>query len=161
MTRRKIRENLYIMLFRLDFYNKEEVKTQADIYLEEEIENASGKDKEELRNKFSIVLGHLEEIDAQIESKSKGWALNRIAKAELTVLRLAVFELLYLDDVPDSVAINEAVELAKLYCSEKSRGFINGVLASVVKEKEKNSKEKDKDSKENDACIQEGISLKE
>ncbi len=149
------------MLFRLDFYNKEEVKTQADIYLEEEIENASGKDKEELRNKFSIVLGHLEEIDAQIESKSKGWALNRIAKAELTVLRLAVFELLYLDDVPDSVAINEAVELAKLYCSEKSRGFINGVLASVVKEKEKNSKEKDKDSKENDACIQEGISLKE
>ena len=144
MTRRKIRENLYIMLFRLDFYNKEEVKTQADIYLEEEIENASGKDKEELRNKFSIVLGHLEEIDAQIESKSKGWALNRIAKAELTVLRLAVFELLYLDDVPDSVAINEAVELAKLYCSEKSRGFINGVLASVVKEKEKNSKEKDK-----------------
>lgn len=161
MTRRKIRENLYIMLFRLDFYNKEEVKTQADIYLEEEIENASGKDKEELRNKFSIVLGHLEEIDAQIESKSKGWALNRIAKAELTVLRLAVFELLYLDDVPDSVAINEAVELAKLYCSEKSRGFINGVLASVVKEKEKNSKENDKDSKENDACIQEGISLKE
>ena len=149
------------MLFRLDFYNKEEVKTQADIYLEEEIENASGKDKEELRNKFSIVLEHLEEIDAQIESKSKGWTVNRIAKAELTVLRLAVFELLYLDDVPDSVAINEAVELAKLYCSEKSRGFINGVLASVVKEKEKNSKEKDKDSKENDACIQEGISLKE
>ena len=144
MTRRKIRENLYIMLFRLDFYNKEEVKTQADIYLEEEIENASGKDKEELRNKFSIVLGHLEEIDAQIESKSKGWALNRIAKAELTVLRLAVFELLYLDDVPDSVAINEAVELAKLYCSEKSRGFINGVLASVVKEKEKNSKERNR-----------------
>lgn len=152
------------MLFRLDFYNKEEVKNQADIYLEEEIENASGKDKEELRNKFNIVLGHLEEIDAQIESKSKGWALKRIAKAELTVLRLAVFELLYSDDVPDSVAINEAVELAKLYCAEKSRGFINGVLASVVKEKNKNSKEKNKDSmenKENDACTGEDISLKE
>lgn len=121
------------MLFRLDFYNREEVKNQADIYLEEEIENASEKDKRELRNKFSIVLEHLEEIDAQIESKSKGWTVNRIAKAELTVLRLAVFELLYADDVPDSVAINEAVELSKLYCTEKSKGFINGILASVVK----------------------------
>jgi len=151
MTRRKIRENLYIMLFRLDFYNREEVKDQADIYLEEEIENASEKDKKELRNKFSIVLEHLEEIDAQIESKSKGWTVNRIAKAELTVLRLAVFELLYADDVPDSVAINEAVELSKLYCTEKSKGFINGILASVVKSKN-NTPAGDGSSKENNAA---------
>lgn len=139
------------MLFRLDFYNKEEVENQADIYLEEEIENASEKDKEELRNKFSIVLEHLEEIDAQIESKSKGWTVNRIAKAELTVLRLAVFELLYADDVPDSVAINEAVELSKLYCTEKSKGFINGILASVVKGRGSTPAE-DGSSKENNTA---------
>ncbi len=139
------------MLFRLDFYNKEEVENQADIYLEEEIENASEKDKKELRNKFSIVLEHLEEIDAQIESKSKGWTVNRIAKAELTVLRLAVFELLYADDVPDSVAINEAVELSKLYCTEKSKGFINGILASVVKGRGSTPAE-DGSSKENNTA---------
>lgn len=145
MTRKKIRENLYIMLFRLDFYNKEDVKNQAENYLEEEIENASEKDKEELRNKFSIVLEHLEEIDAQIESKSRGWTVNRIAKAELTVLRLAVFELLYADDVPDGVAINEAVELSKIYCADKAKGFINGILASVVKSKENNENKESRD----------------
>lgn len=161
MTRRKIRENLYIMLFRLDFYNREEVKDQADIYLEEEIENASEKDKKELRNKFGIVLEHLGEIDAQIESKSKGWTVNRIAKAELTVLRLAVFELLYADDVPDSVAINEAVELSKLYCSEKSKGFINGILASVVKSKENSVPGSDGISKGDNAGSQEEGCLKE
>ncbi len=138
------------MLFRLDFYNKEDVKNQAENYLEEEIENASEKDKEELRNKFNIVLEHLEEIDAQIEAKSKGWTVNRIAKAELTVLRLAVFELLYSDDVPDGVAINEAVELSKLYCADKAKGFINGILASVVKSKEKDNKE-NKESQENNS----------
>ena len=133
------------MLFRLDFYNKEDVKNQAEIYLEEEIENASVKDKEELRNKFGIVLEHLGEIDAQIESKSKGWTVNRIAKAELTVLRLAVFELLYADDVPDGVAINEAVELSKIYCADKAKGFINGILASVVKSKENQENKENQD----------------
>ena len=141
MSRKKIRENLYIMLFRLDFYNEEELLSQAEIYLEDEIENASEKDKEELSSKFRDVLEHIEEIDAQIEEKSKGWTVKRIAKAELTVLRLAVFEILYVDDVPDSVAVNEAVELSKLYCADKAKGFINGILASVVKDKEKLPKE--------------------
>lgn len=138
MSRKKIRENLYIMLFRLDFYNREELLNQADIYLSDEIEGASTKDKEELKNKFISVLEHLNEIDTQIEEKSKGWTVKRISKAELTVLRLAVFEILYLDDVPDGVAINEAVELSKLYCGEKAKGFINGILASVVRGKESN-----------------------
>lgn len=124
MTRKKIRENLYIMLFRVDFYEKEELKDQAEIYLGEEIEGASEKEKEELRSKFGTVLDNLDVIDAEIESKAKGWTVKRIAKAELTVLRLAVFEILYADDVPDGVAINEAVELSKLYCADKAKGFI-------------------------------------
>lgn len=129
------------MLFRLDFYSEEELLNQADIYLEDEIENASEKDKEELRSKFIDALKHIKEIDAQIEEKSKGWTVKRIAKSELTVLRLAVFEILYVDDVPDGVAVNEAVELSKLYCVDKAKGFINGILASVVKDKEKLLKE--------------------
>ncbi len=138
MSRKKLRESLYIMLFRLDFHSKEELLNQADIYLEDEIQDASIKDKEELRSKFNSVMEHLDEIDAQIEEKSSGWTVKRISKAELTVLRLAVFEILYDDDVPDGVAINEAVELSKLYCAEKAKGFVNGILASVVRSKESN-----------------------
>lgn len=134
MTRKKIRENLYIMLFRLDFHNKEELKSQSEMYLEDEIENASAKDKQELREKFDAVVEHLDEIDTHIEAKAKGWTIDRIAKSELTVLRLAVFEILYADDVPNSVAINEAVELSKLYCADKASGFVNGILASVVRD---------------------------
>lgn len=121
MSRKKFRESLYIMLFRLDFHSREEILNQLDIYLEDEIEDASERDKEELRSKFNSVLEHLNEIDAKIEEKSNGWTVKRISKAELTVLRLAVFEILYDSDVPDGVAINEAVELSKLYCAEKAK----------------------------------------
>ena len=133
MTRREIRESLYIMLFRLDFHEGEDLKEQAEMYIED-LEHATGKIKKELREKFEGVIEHLEEIDSKIEEKAKGWTVNRIAKAELTILRLAVFELLYVDDVPNRVAINEAVELAKAYGGDKGPGFINGVLASIVRE---------------------------
>ena len=76
MTRKKIRENLYIMLFRVDFYEKEELKDQAEIYLGEEIEGASEKEKEELQSKFGTVLDNLDVIDAEIESKAKGWTVK-------------------------------------------------------------------------------------
>ena len=79
-----------------------------------------------------VLVGNQEKI----EEKAKGWALARIAKSDLTILRLAVYEILFDEDVPNGVAINEAVELAKLYGGDKSYRFINGVLASIVKELE-------------------------
>ena len=132
MTRREIRENLYIMLFRLDFHEGEDLKEQAELYLEDL--DASEKNKKELREKFDKVIENLDEIDSKIEEKAKGWTVDRIAKAELTVLRLSVFEILYVEDVPNKVAINEAVELAKSYGGDKESGFVNGILASVVSE---------------------------
>lgn len=132
MTRREIRENLYIMLFRLDFHEGEDLKEQAELYLEDL--DASEKNKKELREKFDKVIENLDEIDSKIEEKAKGWTVDRIAKAELTVLRLGVFEILYVEDVPNKVAINEAVELAKSYGGDKASGFVNGILASVVSE---------------------------
>lgn len=135
MTRRRIRENLYIMLFQTDFYQQEERMEQADIYLEEmEDADATRKAKAELRDRFEAVLDHMEEIDRRIEEKAEGWTLSRLAKADLTVMRLAVFEILFDEKVPNSVAINEAVELAKRYGGDKSYGFVNGILSSVVKE---------------------------
>ena len=133
MTRRQIRENLYKMLFQVEFHDKESLRTQIEIYLED-LEVADEKDKRELRDKFNELVEHLEDIDAKIEEKANGWTINRIAKSELTILRLGVYELLYVEDVPNKVAINEAVELAKAYGADKASGFINGILASVVKE---------------------------
>lgn len=135
MTRKRIRENLYIMLFQTNFHVEEEQIEQADIYLDRlEDGDATKKAKTELRERFQSVLHHLEEIDKLIEEKSKGWAVSRLAKADLTIMRLAVFEILYDEEVPNGVAINEAVELAKKYGGDKSSGFVNGVLASVARE---------------------------
>lgn len=133
MTRRQIRENLYKMLFQVEFHDKESLKTQVELYLED-LYKADDKDKKELTDKFNELVKNLDDIDAKIEEKADGWTINRIAKSELTILRLGVYELLYDEDVPNKVAINEAVELAKAYGADKASGFINGILASVVKE---------------------------
>ena len=133
MTRRQIRENLYKMLFQVEFHDKDSLKNQMNIYLEY-LEGAYEKEIKELTDKFTELLLNLENIDAKIEEKADGWTVNRIAKSELTILRLGIYELLYVEDVPNKVAINEAVELAKSYGADKASGFINGILASVVKE---------------------------
>lgn len=133
MTRRQIRENLYKMLFQVEFHDKDSLKNQMEIYLDD-LKGADDKDKKELTDKFNELVQNLEQIDAKIEEKADGWTIERIAKSELTILRLGVYELLYVEDVPNKVAINEAVELAKSYGADKAAGFINGILASVVKE---------------------------
>ena len=87
----------------------------------------------------AVVMGiedKQEEIDALISSKlKKGWTLGRISKPSLAILRLAVYEIMYLENIPDGVAVNEAVELAKKYTIDES-GFINGILGAVVRSKE-------------------------
>ena len=99
----------------------------------------SSKAQPKPENDFTLQLAkgtveHLDEIDALIESKLKNWKLSRISKVSLSILRMAVYELKYLADVPASVAINEAVELAKQYASEDDYSFVNGVLGNVAKE---------------------------
>ena len=133
MKRTELREHLYRMLFCLDFYQGEELFGQQELYLET-LSEASDKEKQELQDRFQQVTEHLDEIDARIEAKSNGWKATRLAKADLTVLRLAICEMLYDADVPTGVAINEAVELAKAYGGDKSTGFVNGILASVARE---------------------------
>ena len=135
MTRREIREHLFVILFRVDFHNQQELEEQVLVYLEE-MEKASKKVKAEIHDKFYAVIDHIQEIDARIEAKSQGWEIERMAKADVTILRLAVYELLFDEKVPTGVAINEAVELAKQYGTDKSTVFINGVLASIAKQNE-------------------------
>lgn len=135
MTRKRTRENLYIMLFQTNFHQEDDRMEQADIFLDRlDDKDATKKAKTVLKERFCSVLEHMAEIDKRIEEKAEGWTITRLAKSDLTILRLAIFEILYDDEVPNGVAINEAVELAKLYGGDKSYGFVNGVLASIVKE---------------------------
>lgn len=94
----------------------------------------SAKDYAYISDKARRVLSHLDEIDKVIRDNTEGWAFENIGKAEIAILRLAVYEMRYDDDIPEKIAINEAVELAKKYCDEKAPGFINGVLAKLASE---------------------------
>lgn len=95
-------------------------------------------DEEDVLYVGQILAGiseHLEEIDAYVSRYSEGWSIERIARVDLSILRVAVYEMLYRrEDVPTGAAINEAVELAKRYGGERSYAFINGILGSVAKE---------------------------
>lgn len=136
MTKKRTRENLYLMLFQTEFHQEQDLMEQADLFLDNlEEKDATERAKEKLKERYQSVLAHLEEIDQKIGQKAEGWTLSRLPKADLSVMRLAVYEILYDEDVPDGVAINEAVELAKRYGGEKSYRFVNGVLASVAKER--------------------------
>lgn len=146
MTRRELREHTFILLFRKDFHEAEEMEEQLSLYFdgvdisEDDGEQKhyrfptapEGEDAEEVKKRFYEVCSHREEIDALLSESTSGWRLERIGKVELTLLRLALFEMRFDEAVPDKVAINEAVELAKKYGADASAGFINGVLAKLV-----------------------------
>ncbi len=94
----------------------------------------SGSDKTLLENLVAGVTDHQAELDAVIEKYAQGWALNRLARVDLTIMRMAVYEMMHLPEIPVGATINEAVELAKKYAEDKSSGFINGILGSAAKE---------------------------
>ena len=89
------------------------------------------------RELAEAVESHREQLDATIAAHARGWTLERIAPLELNAMRVALEEIEHSDDVPDEVAIDEAVEIAKEYCGADAPGFVNGILGAVVREKEK------------------------
>ncbi|MCD8301377.1 MAG: transcription antitermination factor NusB [Clostridiales bacterium] len=92
----------------------------------------SAEDAAYIHEKLGGICAHLDEIDEMINIAATGWKTTRMAKAELAIIRLAVYEMKYEEDMPVSVAINEAVELAKTYGTEKGPAFVNGVLAKLA-----------------------------
>ena len=131
MTRRETREHIFLMLFRKDFHEVTEMNEQAELYISE-LEKPTMEEYAYLTSRFHSILDRLGEIDTILSEASSGWKLNRMGKVDLTVLRLAVFELKFDDDIPDKVAINEAVELAKKFGGDDSPAFVNGVLAKLA-----------------------------
>lgn len=96
----------------------------------------SADDEAYLSDVLGGVFAHQAEIDAQIERYAKGWTLARMARVDLAILRLAAYEMLYRDDIPDAASINEAVELSRRYSTDEAGGFVNGVLGSVARARE-------------------------
>ena len=132
MGRREQREQIFKLLFRVEFNTIEEMPEQCRLFFEDE-ENAAGAgDEEYIRQKIDGILEKLSQIDEMISTTAKGWTIERMGKGELTIIRLAVYEIRFDEKIPDSVAINEAVELAKKFGQDESSGFVNGVLARFV-----------------------------
>ena len=131
MSRRKLRESIFLLLFRIEFNTREELDEQMRMYIDSKTD-MDEEDADYICKKLEDILDHLTELDETILKICKGWRLERLGKTELAILRLAVYELLDDNDIPTSVAINEPVELAKIYCSEEAPRFVNGVLAKLA-----------------------------
>ena len=132
MGRTELREHIFRMLFRIEFNSAEEMKEQEGFYFED-LEEATGKDQEYILDKYRAIVEKKEEIDTLLNEVSEGWKTTRMNRVDLTIMRLAVYEIKWDEDVPTGVAINEAVELAKKYSSDDGPSFVNGILAKVVK----------------------------
>ncbi len=135
LTRRQLREHLLRILYLREFHEPGEFEDQFDLYIENFAAIADTDEVNELRERFDAIVSHLDEIDKMIEKAASNWKFSRIGKIELMILRIALFEIRFDDSVPNKAAINEAVELSKIYGSDdNSYGFVNGVLGSIVKE---------------------------
>ncbi len=133
ISRNRLRELTFQLVYQYDFYPEEERTEQIRIFTEEQ-ENLTEDDRAILMERAAKVYALMPELDREIAANTSGWKLNRMSRVDLSVIRLAFFEMRYDDEVPVKVAINEAVELAKLYGGESSPQFVNGVLAKLVKE---------------------------
>ena len=135
MTRRELREEIFKLLFMVEFYSKEEMAEQVKSYFEDFPEKEiNEKDHAYIEEKYENICAVLPEIDEKIAGAAKGWKLERIGKSDLSILRLGVYEMLYDDDIPVGVAINEAVELAKSFGENESASFINGILGKLARQ---------------------------
>lgn len=132
MGRRNARKLAFYLLFQYDFVKNGDYNEVKEMFLTVADDEITENDKEYIVSKTDGAMAHLEEIDKIIGDYAKGWTVERMSKVDKAILRLAVYEIKYAPDVPDGVAVNEAVELAKVYSSDEAPAFINGILGKVV-----------------------------
>lgn len=132
MLRSQVREEVFKIVFRIPFMEEDEMTEQVALSLDE-LEGKSEDNLNYIKEKTNAIVKNIGSIDKKIEECCEGWNLNRIGKAEIAIMRIAVYELMYDEEVPNRVAINEAVELTKSYCDESAKGFVNAVLGKVEK----------------------------
>ena len=131
MSRRELREQIFKLLFRVEFNSMDEMPEQEQLFFEEE-DTAKEEAAAYVSEKYNKITEKLTKIDALLNERAEGWDTTRMSKVDLTILRLAVYEIMYDESVPTGVAINEAVELAKKFGQDASSGFVNGILAKFA-----------------------------
>ena len=140
MSRREMREQVFKLLFRVEFNDENAMQQQKELFFdnegvavsEDDDITVSEKMKVEISEKYEKIAEKITEIDEMINEKTEGWKTSRMGKVDLAILRLAVYEIVFDDTIPNPVAINEAVELAKKFGRDESPKFINGVLAKFT-----------------------------
>ena len=131
MRRREQREHIFKLLFMTQFNEEGEMPEQISLYCDG-LEELTEEEQTSMKQKYDHILEHLEEIDQELNEYSQGWKTSRMNRVDLTALRLAYYEMKFDEDIPVGVAINEAVELAKLFGGEDSGSFVNGVLGRIA-----------------------------
>ena len=133
MGRHEQREQVFMLLVRVEFHTPEEMPRQERLFFEDNETVTREKDAAYIEAKEKAVREKISEIDQIIDKNTEGWDTTRMGKVELTILRLAVYEMLFDEDVPKGVAIDEAVEIAKKFGQDNSGGFVNAILAKISK----------------------------
>lgn len=136
MSRKKARDNAFKCVYQLEFYENNDISKILH-YCYEENEN-SNEEILYIEHVLNGVCDKIDKIDNLILSNLKNWTLDRIARIDLAILRLAIYEIMYMQDIPEKVSVNEAVELAKEYGNSDSKSFVNGILAKILKDKVEN-----------------------
>ena len=132
MKRRELREHIFELLFRIEFNTPEEMPEQMQLFFDG-LDELGEQDQSYMEEKYRRIVEKLPELDRRIEETAKSWRISRMGKVDLTILRLAVYEMEFDDDVPVGVAINEAVELSKKFGGDDSPAFVNGILGKIGK----------------------------
>ena len=132
MNRRDLRDKVFKLLFRIEFNSTVEMEEQQRLFFLDEENLSDEQTTQNVNEKYIKIIEKLPEIDGDINQIAMGWSTERMSKVDLTIIRLAIFEIKYDDEVPTGVAINEAVELAKRYGQDESSVFVNGILAKFA-----------------------------
>ena len=146
MGRKVARESTMKLLYQMD--SNEDFSQQAiDVFFENH--ELKSDEVEYLNQVTKGIKDNIEEIDSFIEQYSEGWKIKRIAKVDLSILRIALYEILYIEDMPPQVSINEAVEVAKEYGTDESSKYINGLLGTFMKKHPEYNSENSEDLEDN------------
>lgn len=132
MSRKVARELSFKVIFSFNFQSENEEIEALINNLESETTDITKEDKEYIKQIVTGIVEHKDSLDEIIKKYLKEWTTDRISKTDLAILRLATFEILYREDIPYKVSVNEAVELAKIFSDDSSPSFINGVLAGII-----------------------------
>ncbi len=135
MTRREIRETIFKLMYMNGFFDGDDFEHQVGLFFENEGDRYTSGDSAYIRSKLSEILEKEAEMDEMIDDASEGWKVSRMNRVDLCILRLAIYEMLYDEEIPYRVAINEAIELAKTFGGDESPSFINGILGNISKSK--------------------------